>query len=213
MKALNGDLQMRSDWRMPLCTGKERIRVNGKKAHATQKPEQLLERVILSSSNPGDVVLDPFFGTGTTGAVARRLGRHWIGIERSQEYLQIARERIAQVDPEDTAELDDADRRKRSMRRVSPGMLVKAGLLKPGQVLAFDPRGRVTAIVLQDGRLQYQEQVGSIHQIGRLVKDAPVNGWQHWYYQDEASGEWCLIEGLRQAVRDQYQVGVAGEVK
>ncbi len=104
MKALNGDLQMRSDWRIPLCTGKERIKVNGKKAHATQKPEKLLERVILSSSNPGDLVLDPFFGTGTTGAVAKRLGRHWIGIERNPEYIGIARERIAQVQLEETAE-------------------------------------------------------------------------------------------------------------
>jgi DNA modification methylase len=203
MKALNGDLQMRSDWRIPLCTGKERIKVNGKKAHATQKPEQLLERVILSSSNPGDVVLDPFFGTGTTGAVARRLGRHWIGIERNQGYIEIAQERIGQVQPGDTTELDTADQRKRNRTRVSPGMLVDSGLMKPGQLLAFDRQGRMTATVLQDGRLQYQEHTGSIHQIARMIKDAPVNGWQHWYYRDEASGEWLLIDGLRQVVRDQ----------
>ena len=211
MKALNGDLQMRSDWRIPLCTGKERIKVNGKKAHATQKPEQLLERVILSSTNPGDVVLDPFFGTGTTGAVARRLCRRWIGIERNPGYIEIARERITRVQPEDTVEVDDPDRRRRRRPRISPAMLVEAGLIKPGQVLAFDPRGRVTATVLPDGRLQYLGRNGSIHQIARQIKDAPVNGWQHWYYRNEASGEWLPIDELRQAVRAQLQLDIAGD--
>jgi site-specific DNA-methyltransferase (adenine-specific) len=211
MKALNGDLQMRSDWRLPLCMGKERIRVNGKKAHTTQKPERLLERVILSSSNPGDLVLDPFFGTGTTGAVARHYRRHWIGIERKPEYVEIARERIACVQPVEPSEMDGADRRKRSLRRISPGMLVEAGLVRPGQLVAFDPEGRVTATVLQDGRLQYQESQGSIHQIARQIKEGPVNGWQHWYYQDDASGEWLLLDRLRQVAREQLQHDLAGD--
>ncbi len=211
MKALNGDLQMRSDWRIPLCTGKERIKVNGKKAHATQKPEQLLERVILSSSNTGDLVLDPFFGTGTTGAVARRLGRHWIGIERNPEYTGMARERIAQVQPEETVEPGAVRRNRQGRARVSPGMLVDCGLLKPGQVVAFDQKDALTAIILADGRLQYHENVGSIHQIARQIKDAPVNGWQHWYYQDKTSGEWQLIDGLRQAVRVKLQLNVPGD--
>jgi modification methylase len=211
MKALNGDLQMRSDWRIPLCTGKERIRVDGRKAHATQKPERLLERVILSSSDPGDLVLDPFFGTGTTGAVARRYHRRWIGIERNPDYLAIARERIAQVQPVDASELDDGDQRKRSRLRLSPGMLVAAGLVKPGQVLAFDAAGQVTATVLPDGRLQYQESQGSIHQVARRIMAAPVNGWQHWYYYDETSGAWLLLDGLRQRLRDQLQLDVPGD--
>jgi modification methylase len=156
-------------------------------------------------------VLDPFFGTGTTGAVARRYRRHWIGIERNADYVAIARERIVQVQPVDASELDDGDRRKRSRRRVSPGMLVAAGLVTPGQVVAFDPKGQVTATVLQDGRLQYQESQGSIHQIARLIKEGPVNGWQHWYYYNDASGEWLLLDGLRQVVRDQLQLDVAGD--
>jgi modification methylase len=169
--------------------------------------------VILASSNPGDLVLDPFFGTGTTGAVAKRWGRHWIGVERNAAYIEIARQRIAQVQPVEINALVGADQHKRSRKRVSPGMLVQAGLVKPGQVVAFDPKGRITATVLQDGRLQYQERQGSIHQIARLIKDAPVNGWQHWYYQDETSGEWLLIDGLRQAIQDEYQLDVAGDEK
>jgi modification methylase len=211
MKALNGDLQMRSDWRIPLCTGKERIKVNGKKAHATQKPEKLLERVILSSSKPGDVVLDPFFGTGTTGAVARRLGRHWIGIERNPEYIGIARERIAQVLPVETRESDTAPSPRRGRGRVSPGMLVGCGLIKPGQEVAFDRREALTAVFMADGRLQYRESVGSIHQIARQIIDAPVNGWQHWYYRDEISGQWQNLDELRQAARDKLQLDNTGD--
>lgn len=206
MKALNGDLQMRSDWRIPLCTGKERIRVNGKKAHATQKPEKLLERVILSSSNPGDVVLDPFFGTGTTGAVARRLGRHWIGIERSQAYAEIARARIARVQPEQTAEPGAARHSRRGHSRISPGMLIDCGLIKPGQALVFDRKEELTAVVLADGRLQYRGSVGSIHQIARQIKDAPVNGWQHWYVRDADGEQWQVLDDLRQAARVKLQL-------
>ena len=94
MKTLNDELQMRSDWVIPICGGKERLKLNGTKAHPTQKPEALLYRILLACTNPGDVVLDPFFGTGTTGAVAKRLQRHWIGCERYSTYCKVAEERI-----------------------------------------------------------------------------------------------------------------------
>ena len=134
-KALNGGKQMRSDWEIPLCTGAERLRINGEKAHSTQKPEALLYRVILSSSNPGDVVLDPFFGTGTTGAVARKLHRHWIGIEKNEAYVRLAEERIAAIQPEpysvEAFEFPDP----RRLPRVPFRQIVEMGLLQPGQRL------------------------------------------------------------------------------
>jgi len=132
MKALNDDLQMRSDWELPLCTGKERLKVNGSKAHATQKPEALLYRVIQSSSNPGDVVLDPFFGTGTTGAVAKKLHRRWIGIEQDRHYVKIARERLMAIEPEPYNEAVFAFPGKRNRPRVPFGVLLEQGLLRPG---------------------------------------------------------------------------------
>ena len=135
MKALNSDLQMRSDWEIPLCTGKERIRVNGAKAHATQKPEALLYRVIQSSSNPGDVVLDPFFGTGTTGAVAKKLHRHWLGIEREANYVRIAQERLDAIQPSPFTEEVFVFKSKRDRPRISFSTLLEQVLLQPGQTL------------------------------------------------------------------------------
>jgi modification methylase len=182
MKALNDDLQMRSDWYLPLCTGKERLKVNGTKAHSTQKPEALLYRVILSSSNPGDVVLDPFFGSGTTGAVARKLGRHWLGIERDPGYARLAQQRIAEIEPSSQASLLTS--RSKPPARVPFGTLLQAGLISPGQMLYFGPKGEISAEVLANGHLRYGEQTGSIHQIGRAIANAPCNGWEAWYYQD-----------------------------
>jgi len=201
MKALNGDLQMRSDWYIPLCTGKERIKVNGKKAHATQKPEALLFRVIMSSSSPGDVVLDPFFGTGTTGAVAKRLKRHWIGIERESRYIEVAAKRIQKVQPVDGYQELNFDGPKRGFERVPFGALLEHGLLEPGQVLNFGPQGNESAIVLPNGHIQYNGQVGSIHQIAKTLKGGPCNGWDLWYYYDPSRGEWIVIDDLRQHVR------------
>ncbi len=201
MKALNGDLQMRSDWTLPICTGKERLKVDGKKAHTTQKPEALLYRIILASSNPGDVVLDPFFGTGTTGAVARRLRRHWIGIERDPAYVQLARERIAAVDVGDDREGVVVPAERRALPRIPFGMLLESGLLAPGQALYFRGRSEVVAIVLASGHLRYGELTGSIHQIGRHLAGGPCNGWEQWYYRRADDGCLAPINELRDRLR------------
>lgn len=202
MKALNDDLQMRSDWYLPLCTGKERLKVDGRKAHSTQKPEALLYRVISSSSNPGDVVLDPFFGTGTTGAVARRLHRRWIGIEREPAYVELARQRIAaiQAGEFDPTVYSTPDPRQRA--RLPFGMLVEHGLLQPGETLYFAKGGERTARVLADGSLEYNGQRGTIHQVARSIRQAPCNGWDQWYYLDAESGERRPIDHLRQVLRN-----------
>lgn len=203
MKSLNDGLQMRSDWHIPICSGKERIKINGAKAHSTQKPEALLYRVILSSSNPGDVVLDPFFGSGTTGAVAKKLHRHWIGIERDEHYIQVAQTRIEAIQPE----LFDPDafnfENKRTQPRIPFGALLERGLLQPGQKLYFGPKGDLAAIILANAQLKWGRTTGSIHEVGRAIQDNPCNGWEHWYYLDEDSGERIVIDKLREKVREQ----------
>ncbi|MDI6696939.1 MAG: DNA methyltransferase [Anaerolineales bacterium] len=198
MKSLNDDLQMRSDWLIPICSGKERVKINGEKAHSTQKPEALLYRVILSSSNPGDVILDPFFGSGTTGAVAKKLHRHWIGIERNPDYIKVAQERINSIQPELFSEEVFVFTTKRDRPRVPFGALLESGLIMPGQVLYFDKSGNITATVLANGLLKHNGITGSIHQVGREIQKAPCNGWEHWYYIDENTGERLAIDKLRQ---------------
>ena len=204
MKALNEDLQMRSDWLLPICSGPERLRINGKKAHSTQKPEALLYRVLLATSNPGDVVLDPFFGSGTTGVVAQRLGRHWIGLERQPEYVEIAQQRMteAQSAPVDPAALQVSDLRKRQPR-LPFGSLLEQGLLRPGDQLFFRGDRSLTALLLADGRLRLADGFeGSIHQAARHLTDgAPCNGWIEWLYQD-AAGELRAVDELRRIVRE-----------
>jgi DNA modification methylase len=202
MKALNDDLQMRSDWEIPLCTGKERVRLNGAKAHSTQKPEALLYRVILSSSNLGDVVLDPFFGTGTTGAVAKKLHRHWIGIERDPVYIQVAQERIDSLQAASITEAVFASPAPRNRPRVPFGALLENGLLHPGQKLYFGKTGDLAATILADGSLQYDDRIGSIHQLGREILNAPCNGWQAWYTLDPLTGQRTPIDALRQQYLD-----------
>jgi modification methylase len=201
MKALNDDLQMRSDWLFPICGGPERLKIDGRKAHPTQKPEALLHRVLLASTKPGDVVLDPFFGSGTTGAVAKRLGRHFIGLERDPGYAQIARQRIAGVQalpPEDII----ATPSKRSEPRVPFGALVERGLVQVGEVL-FDQGRRFSARVRPDGTLISAEGRGSIHQVGAIVQGAmSCNGWTFWCI--ERSGQTMPIDLLRQQVRADY---------
>ncbi len=198
MKTLNDDLQMRSDWVIPICSGRERLRVGGRKVHPTQKPEALLYRVVLSSSNPGDVVLDPFFGTGTTGVVAKRLQRRWIGIERERTYAEMARRRIAEVDPGLFTDKIYVFPTKRDQPRVAFGRLVEAGFLRPNQVLYFRDKAGVTAQVCADGAIDCDGMVGSIHQVGRRLMNAPCNGWEHWLYEDE-EGERRPIDSLRTA--------------
>jgi modification methylase len=203
MKELNEGLQMRSDWLLPLCTGGERLKgEDGKKAHPTQKPEALLFRCIMAASNPGDTILDPFFGTGTTGAVARRLGRRFIGLERDPGYAAIARKRIAEIQPlaaEDVSPMPS----KRNEPRIPFGVLIEAGLLQPGTVLS-DLSGRLHARVRADGTLSAAnalgEHRGSIHQVGAAVQGAPAcNGWTFWHF--ELAGARLPIDHLRQQVR------------
>jgi site-specific DNA-methyltransferase (adenine-specific) len=201
MKALNGGKQMRSDWVIPICSGGERLKVNGEKAHSTQKPEALLYRVILSSSNPGDVVLDPFFGTGTTGAVARRLHRYWLGIERDAQYAQLARQRIAAVEPGPYSAKDLTLPDPRRRPRVPFSELVERGLIQPGQRVYFRDRDEAAATVTADGRLRYDDQIGSIHQIGRAIQGTPINGWQHWYVDIPGKARRVPIDQLRERVR------------
>ncbi|MFM1816150.1 MAG: hypothetical protein RLZ98_2845 [Pseudomonadota bacterium] len=199
MKAFNDDLQMRSDWLIPICSGPERLKDDtGRKAHPTQKPEALLYRVILAASNAGDVVLDPFFGTGTTGAVARKLGRKWIGIERDPDYVAAAEERIAAVQPMSPATLDIA-RSKRTEPRVPFGTIIELGILEPGSPL-YDVRRRIRAEVRADGTLSADGERGSIHRLGAALQGkAACNGWTFWHF--EVEGKLKPIDVLREEAK------------
>jgi site-specific DNA-methyltransferase (adenine-specific) len=203
MKALNDGLQMRSDWHIPICSGKERLKLNGSKVHSTQKPEALLYRVILSSSNAGDVVLDPFFGTGTTGAVAKKLGRHWIGVEQDKRYIKVALERLDSIQPElfDPATITFENRRDRP--RIPFGLLLERGLLHPGQKLYFGQNGNIVATVLANGKIKWGNITGSIHEVGRAILETPCNGWEHWYYLEADTGQRMAINKFREMIRQQ----------
>jgi modification methylase len=196
MKALNDDLQMRSDWLLPICAGPERLKgADGSKAHPTQKPEALLYRILLACTKPGDVVLDPFFGTGTTGAVARRLGRRWIGIERETSYVKAARERIDSTLPLDESAMQTVTD-KRDQPRVAFGVLVESGLVPPGSTLT-DTKRRWTATVWADGSIACENHSGSIHKVGAALQGAPsCNGWTFWHV--EQGGALTLLDALRQ---------------
>lgn len=199
MKALNEGRQMRSDWYLPICAGAERLRVNGEKAHSTQKPEALLYRVILASSRPGDVVLDPFFGTGTTGAVARRLHRRWVGIERDPGYAALAQARIDRVEPAPYDPDLFVTPEPRRQPRVPFSRLLESGLVQPGTLLRFRQQADLTAVVLADGRIRQGEQAGSIHQIAQALAGGPCSGWDHWWI--EVDGAWLPLETLRARLR------------
>jgi modification methylase len=198
LKELNDGVQMRSDWVIPLCTGGERIKdENGDKAHPTQKPEALLHRILVATTHPGDVVLDPFFGTGTTGAVAKMLGRSFIGIEREEAYRQVAAARMARVRAYDRSALEITGS-KRAEPRVPFGQVVERGMLRPGEVLT-SPRGK-TARVRADGTLVGPEMTGSIHQVGAAMEGAPsCNGWTYWHFRRD--GQMVPIDLLRQQIR------------
>lgn len=205
MKALNEDLQMRSDWYLPLCTGGERLKDDdGQKAHPTQKPESLLYRVLMASTNPGDVVLDPFFGTGTTGAVAKKLDRRYIGIERETSYIKVAEDRLKKI-----ARLGDVEilhtPAKREEPRIPFGWLIERGLLKPGAVLT-DSKQKHEAKVSADGNLiakgQAGQHRGSIHRVGAALQGAPsCNGWTYWHIKQGKT--MVPIDSLRQQIRDE----------
>jgi DNA modification methylase len=213
LKDMNEGKQMRSDWELPICAGSERLKLNGTKLHSTQKPEALLYRVLMASTNPGDVVLDPFFGTGTTGAVAKKLGRRFIGIEREELYREAAQARIDAIEAaQGDVELYGLRPSRRRAQRVPFAALLEAGLLVPGQRLFFGRRREHHATVLADGRLRTDGGArGSIHQIGALVGGLPAcNGWDHWYYED-AAGELVVIDVLRERVRGRSDREGSGE--
>jgi len=202
MKALNDGVQMRSDWLIPLCTGGERLKDDaGQKAHPTQKPENLLARVILATTKREDVVLDPFFGTGTTGAVAKKLGRHYIGIEQDAGYAKLAADRIKAVKPVTDMSILETSQ-KRTEPRVPFGALVEGGLLKVGDQL-FDSRKQFSARIRTDASLITQDsQTGSIHGLGASLQNQPsCNGWQFWYVMK--AGKLISIDELRQSYRKQ----------
>lgn len=208
LKASNDDVQMRSDWLFPICSGPERLKDDGgRKAHPTQKPEALLHRILVASTKPGDTVLDPFFGTGTTGAVAKRLGRKFIGIERDTDYAKAADERIAKVRPLDLDAIE-AIPSKRNEPRIPFGQILELGILEPGRKL-FDPRREVRAEVRADGTLFYAGQQASIHRLGALVQGkSACNGWTFWHY--EVEGKLKPIDALRSEAK--RQLGLNGRV-
>ena len=195
MKTLNDELQMRSDWVLPICSGQERLKKGGHKVHPTQKPESLLYRVMLATTNKGDVVLDPFFGTGTTGAVAKRLGREWIGCERESRYREAALERIELALPLDESAVTTMQSPK-AAPRVAFGSLVETGWIAPGTVLT-DKKRKLKATVRADGSLVAGADSGSIHGLGAKLQGAPsCNGWSFWHVEHE--GEVKPIDALRQ---------------
>jgi len=203
LKAGNEDCQMRSDWLLPICNGGERLKdAQGRKTHPTQKPETLLARVILSASNAGDLVLDPFFGTGTTGAVAKRLRRDYLGLEREAVYAEAARARIAAIEPlsQDAVAVAPS---KRAEPRIAFSSLVEAGLIAPGAVLT-DSKKRHSALVRADGTLSLSGFVGSIHKTGALAQGLPAcNGWTFWHYEDER--RLAPIDDLRTQARERLR--------
>jgi site-specific DNA-methyltransferase (adenine-specific)/modification methylase len=202
MKNLNDEKQMQNVWYIPLCTGAERIKIDGKKAHSTQKPGALLYRVILSSSNPGDIVLDPFFGSGTTGAVAKKLKRNFVGIEMEPKYIEIAEKRIASIQPP----LFESDAlitvSKRNLPRVSFGQLIEAQYLKIGQLLYSKSR-KSCVTIKADSQLMMNDFVGSIHKVAaKALGKSAHNGWEFWYYEDD-NGQLVSIDDLRNKYRQE----------
>jgi modification methylase len=199
LKSLNEGVQMRSDWVLPICTGHERLKDEaGDKAHPTQKPESLLHRALIATTNPGDVILDPFFGTGTTGAVAKMLGRDFIGIEREAAYRKVAEARIAKVRKFDASALEITGS-KRSEPRVPFGQVVERGMLRPGEEL-YSIGSRFKAKVRADGTLIGNDVKGSIHQVGAALEGAPsCNGWTYWHFKRD--GKMVSIDILRQQIR------------
>lgn len=201
MKQFNDTKQLGSVWTIPVCGGPERLKdANGKKLHPTQKPEELLMRIIVASSHAGDVVLDPFLGSGTTAAVAKQMHRRWIGIERDPIYIAAAQARIDAVQPMLLVDLEDFTPQEKPSR-IPFKALLEAGYLRPGQLLYLDSP-ESTAVILEDGDIQSNGFTGSIHRVGAQLKNAPsCNGWVHWHYVDEASGKPQPIDVLREKVR------------
>ena len=195
LKCLNDDLQMRSDWTFSICSGKERLKKNGKKVHSTQKPEALLHRIILATTNKGDSILDPFLGTGTTAAVAKKLGRKYFGIEKDHKYFKAANERINKAQVIEENYLDTLENNK-SKPRVPFGSLVELGIIKPGTSI-FDQKKKNNATIMIDGSIKHKESAGSIHKVAaKIMGTESYNGWTYWYC--DVNGSTVPIDNLRQ---------------
>ena len=198
LKCLNDDLQMRSDWTLPICNGKERLKKNGKKVHSTQKPEALLHRIILATTNKGDVIFDPFLGTGTTAVVAKKLGRQYFGIEKDKQYFESAHQRINKTNVIEDDCLDTLQNNK-SKPRIPFGSLIEMGLIKPGTLL-FDQKKKYNAKIMVDGSLKFQQTEGSIHKVAaKIIGTESCNGWTYWHYQSGNSLK--PIDELRERLR------------
>ncbi len=195
LKCLNDDLQMRSDWLLPICNGKERIKKNGKKIHSTQKPESLLHRIILASTNKGDAIFDPFLGTGTTAVVAKKLGRLYFGIEQNKNYFISAKKRILTTKQIEDNNLDTIENNK-SKPRIPFGSLIELGVIKPGTKI-YDQKKEINAKIMVDGSIKYKDSEGSIHKVAaKILGSESCNGWTYWYYQSGDSLK--SIDELRQ---------------
>ena len=195
LKCLNDDLQMRSNWNLPICNGAERLKKNGKKVHSTQKPESLLHRVLLASSNKGDLILDPFLGSGTTATVAKKLGRNYYGIEKEKNYFKAAEERLKNTKPIEDDCLDTL-KNNRSKPRIPFGSLVELGIIKPGTNI-FDQKKKIIAKIMADGSIKHSHIEGSIHKVAAAILGAEsCNGWTYWHYN--MNGTILPIDNLRQ---------------
>ena len=195
LKCLNDDLQMRSDWTLPICNGSERIKKNGKKVHSTQKPESLLHRILLASTNKDDFVFDPFLGTGTTAVVAKKLGRNYFGIEKEKKYFKAAKQRLEKTIKIEDHYLDTIKNNK-SKPRIPFGSLVELGIVKPGMSI-FDHKKKVNAKIMADGSIKYKNSEGSIHKMAaKIIGTESCNGWTFWHYNN--NGSILPIDNLRQ---------------
>ncbi len=195
LKCLNDDLQMRSNWNLPICSGSERLKKNGKKIHSTQKPESLLHRILLATSNKNDLVLDPFLGSGTSAAVAKKLGRNYFGIEKEKNYFKAAEERLKATKPIED-DLLDTLKNNRSKPRIPFGSLVELGIIKPGTNI-FDNKKKITARIMADGSIKHNQAEGSIHKVAATILGAEsCNGWTFWHC--DINGRTYPIDYLRQ---------------
>jgi len=195
LKCLNDDLQMRSDWTFPICSGKERLKKNGKKVHSTQKPEALLHRIILATTNKGDTIFDPFLGTGTTAVVAKKLDRKYFGIEKDKKYFKAASDRINKTQVIEESNLDTLENNK-SKPRVPFGSLVELGIIKPGTNI-FDQKKKINAKIMVDGSIKHKVSSGSIHKVAaKIMGTESYNGWTYWYCN--VGGSIVPIDNLRQ---------------
>ena len=200
LKCLNDDLQMRSDWTLPICNGSERIKKNGKKVHSTQKPESLLHRILLASTNKDDFVFDPFLGTGTTAVVAKKLGRNYFGIEKEKKYFETAKQRLEKTIKIEDHYLDTIKNNK-SKPRIPFGSLVELGIVKPGMSV-FDQKKKVNAKIMADGSIKYQNSEGSIHKVAaKIIGAESCNGWTYWHYK--IGDNMIPIDNLRQRLISQ----------